>query len=120
MSSPKRFAPADILIAVLIAFVAAFLLIATNYAPAAQISVTVEGKPYGRWVLPASPETLSIAGQMRVIIDKSGARVYDASCPRGLCRHQGTLTAAGESIVCVPNRICIRLEGGERIDAQTR
>ena len=41
-----------------------------------------------------------------------GRYVADADCPTQDCVHTGTITRAGQSIVCLPARIIIRLEGG--------
>ena len=41
-----------------------------------------------------------------------GLYVADADCPTQDCVHTGTSTRAGQSIVCLPARIIIRLEGG--------
>ena len=40
------------------------------------------------------------------------ARVVEADCPTQDCVHTGTVTYSGQSIVCLPARIVIRLEGG--------
>ena len=41
-----------------------------------------------------------------------GVRVEEADCPTQDCVHTGTITRTGQSIVCLPARIIIRLEGG--------
>ena len=41
-----------------------------------------------------------------------GLYVTEADCPTQDCVHTGTITRAGQSIVCLPARIIIRLEGG--------
>ena len=41
-----------------------------------------------------------------------GLYVADADCPTQDCVHTGTITRAGQSIVCLPAHIIIRLEGG--------
>ena len=43
---------------------------------------------------------------------KSGLRVALSDCPTQDCVHTGTITRGGQSIVCLPARIVIRLEGG--------
>ena len=42
-----------------------------------------------------------------------GVRVLDADCPTQDCVHTGTVSRGGQSIVCLPARIVIRLEGGK-------
>ena len=41
-----------------------------------------------------------------------GLYVADADCPTQDCVHTGIITRAGQSIVCLPARIIIRMEGG--------
>lgn len=41
-----------------------------------------------------------------------GVRVEVSDCPTQDCVHTGTITRAGQSIVCLPARIIIQLEGG--------
>lgn len=41
-----------------------------------------------------------------------GIRVGEADCPTQDCVHTGTITHSGQSIVCLPARIIIQLEGG--------
>lgn len=45
---------------------------------------------------------------------EAGIRVAVSDCPTQDCVHTGTITRSGQSIVCLPARIIIRLEGGER------
>lgn len=43
---------------------------------------------------------------------EQGVRVAVSDCPTQDCVHTGTITRSGQSIVCLPARIIIRLEGG--------
>lgn len=43
---------------------------------------------------------------------EAGLRVARSDCPTQDCVHTGTITRSGQSIVCLPARIIIRLEGG--------
>ena len=47
---------------------------------------------------------------------KSGLRVAASDCPTQDCVHTGMITRSGQSIVCLPARIIIRLEGGAAED----
>ena len=47
-----------------------------------------------------------------LIIKDGKARVAEATCPDGLCVGQGTVQYAGESIVCLPHRLVITVQGG--------
>lgn len=72
----------------------------------------------------AEPETVRVTGENGIILtvefSGEGARVAEASCPDRTCQRQ--LTRAGESAVCLPGRVVLRLEGpdgGAGIDAET-
>lgn len=43
---------------------------------------------------------------------KSGLRVAFSDCPTQDCVRTGTISRGGQSIVCLPARIIVRLEGG--------
>ena len=49
---------------------------------------------------------------LHVILTAEGVWVESADCPTQDCVHTGTITRTGQSIVCLPARIIIRLEGG--------
>lgn len=56
-----------------------------------------------------------------IAVTKSGVFVSEADCPDQICVRQGEISQSGESIVCLPHRLVIRLEGegtGE-LDAMT-
>ena len=40
-------------------------------------------------------------------------RVHDATCPDQVCVRSGLLTRAGQSAVCLPNRVIVRLTGAQ-------
>lgn len=47
---------------------------------------------------------------------ESGLRVAASDCPTQDCVHTGIIARSGQSIVCLPARIIIRLEGGTAED----
>ena len=72
----------------------------------------------------SEPELVEIDGEngvtLTVELSREGARVVEANCPDKTCRRTGLLTRAGESAVCLPGRVVLRLEGsGAGIDAET-
>lgn len=62
------------------------------------------------------------AGHVRLVIHDGTADVAEASCPDQLCVHQARISKAGETIVCLPSRIVIRIIGDDaaEIDAVAR
>ena len=47
-----------------------------------------------------------------LVIERGKARVIGASCPDQICVRQGAIRYEGESIVCLPNKLIITVEGG--------
>ena len=48
-----------------------------------------------------------------LIIEDGYAYIKEASCPDGLCVHQGKINKSGEMIVCLPNEVVVTVEGPE-------
>lgn len=77
------------------------------------------------------PETVEVSGAatqnapsgfaLTIEFSPAGAQVISAACPDKTCQHVGMLTRAGESAVCLPARVVLRLEaaGGSEVDAET-
>ena len=68
------------------------------------------------------PETFTLEGeqniQVTVELSPQGAAVVATCCPDQVCVRTGTLTKAGETAVCLPARVTLRLEGGgDSVDA---
>ena len=59
-------------------------------------------------------------GASTVEVSGKGIRMKEAPCPEHLCVRQGWIRNAGESIVCIPGEIVIRIEGAAPVDAVTR
>ena len=61
-------------------------------------------------------------GTTKVEIVGTGVRVLDSPCPHKLCVKSGTISRSGETLVCLPNGVVIRIEGGEKpsVDAVSR
>ncbi len=50
-------------------------------------------------------------GTNYLVIKDGEAYLKDASCPDHLCIHMGKISRAGQSIICLPNRVVIEIEG---------
>lgn len=46
-----------------------------------------------------------------IIANKKGVRISSAGCKDEICINQGTIYMSSQSLVCLPNRIYIRLVG---------
>ena len=52
----------------------------------------------------------------RVTVRDGRAAVTESSCPGADCVHSGWISQAGRSIVCLPNRVEVRIEGSAADD----
>lgn len=84
--------------------------------------VTVDGEETARYSL-AEDRTVKIGGEEYNVLEISGgaAAVVEANCGDHTCVRTGAISRAGETIVCLPHRLVIRIEGGEAssFDAET-
>ena len=51
-----------------------------------------------------------------LVIEDGAARVIAAGCPDQICVNHGAIRCAGESIVCLPHKLVITVEGGQTND----
>ena len=61
-------------------------------------------------------------GINRLIIENGRAWIAEADCPDGLCVKQGMISQKGQSVICLPHKLVVVIEGGEtaKIDAVVR
>lgn len=90
----------------------------------AQAVITVQGKVVRKISLPV-PERSSFVvngrlGPSAVEVEGTRVRMHEASCAERICIGQGWIAHPGQSIVCIPGEILIRIEGAAPVDAVTR
>jgi len=68
--------------------------------------------PDGDSIYSHSGYTLKVGMSYPIYPDKPCIRVVESDCPTQDCVHTGEIYRAGQSIVCLPARIIIALEGG--------
>lgn len=75
--------------------------------------------------LPLNEDTRVTLGEgehTNILVIRDGtAQVVEASCPDQICVRHGAIRYEGESIVCLPHRLVVTVEGGQGndIDAAT-
>jgi len=77
---------------------------------------TIELKPGAR----SSFVVYGRRGPSTVEVDGRRIRMQQAPCDNGICLRQGWIEHPGQSIVCVPGEMLIRMEGAAPLDAVTR
>lgn len=59
------------------------------------------------------PTLYRVEGEFPLVLElsKQGVRVIETSCPGEDCLHTGTVSDAGRQIICLPNRLIVKLQG---------
>ncbi len=52
-----------------------------------------------------------------LVIEGGSVRLEDADCPDRLCVRQGAIRRSGESIICLPHKLVITIEGRTETDS---
>lgn len=125
----RKFGKNDvILLSVMVLAVLGFLIGMTYLLRRGErIVITVEGEVYGSYRL-SDEQDIKISRDGKVVnivrIEDDKAYMYLADCPDHLCQRQGAVYREGESIICLPNRVAVTVQGADRdtdsIDAIAR
>jgi hypothetical protein len=93
-------------------------------AESVRAAISVHGKVVKLIDLPTSARSSFVlqgrSGAVTVEVDGARVRMLEASCPGSVCVRQGWIEHPGQSIVCIPGEILIRIEGTAPLDAVTR
>ena len=88
----------------------------------AAVVVEQDGKETARYALDEN-KTVRIKGQggyNLLVIEGGEAWLLEADCPNLLCVKTGKIRYAGQSIVCLPHKLAVRIVGGaSALDAVT-
>ena len=75
--------------------------------------ITVDGEEYAQYPLKSGiTMEIFVDGHNKVIIDDGVVWMEEADCPDKLCMNQGRISKAGQTIICLPNRIMVTIKGG--------
>lgn len=84
------------------------------------VVVTRDGKEVGRYPLSVEQtiELKDVSGEVTNVLEitEECAKMKEADCPDKLCVHQKAINRAGESIICLPNRVVVTVESEEEAE----
>jgi hypothetical protein len=111
-----RIRPADFLLVFLsLLAVGAFSVFAYT-APGAGASVIIEASTR-QWIYPlAENRRVAVPGPLGdtvVVVSDGKAYVEDSPCRDKICIQMGKISRPGQWIACLPNRVMVRVSGGE-------
>ena len=124
MDKALRFRVGDAIV-IAVVLLASCLLAFAFLLPHSAETPTVEIYQNGAllYTLPLDADTrLSVDGdyQNTVVIENGRVYVESATCPGADCVHTGAIDRTGQSLVCLPNRLEIRLVGQSDVDMIAR
>lgn len=95
----------------------ALFLYATRQA-GGTVSVRIDGELVMELLLDQDAQVTLGEGEHTntLVIQDGTAQVIEASCPDQICVNQGAVQYTGESIVCLPHRLVVTIEGGAPSD----
>ena len=121
--SALRLRRADIVLAAAVLGAAALSAMLLWRLPPAGRTVTMQQNGQTVAVLPLAADTDYIVtgadGASNTVRIRGGrVSVCAASCPDGLCVRHRAVSRAGESIICLPNRVVVTVDGAADVDAE--
>ena len=77
------------------------------------VVITIDGEKYVQYPLKSgSTIEVPVDGHNKVIIDDGVVWMEEADCPDKLCMNQGKISKAGQTIICLPNKVMVTIKGG--------
>ena len=109
------------LVAVIAILVAVFFWTSFGSEEAGMVTVYQDGKLIREISLNETTEFVVEGDYTNVISVEDGkAAIIESDCPGTDCVHSGWIHEPGCSIVCLPNRVEIRIEGASEVDFVVR
>ena len=124
-SMKLEFCKADFLavgiVAVIAIFVSVIFWTKVGTEAGSMVSIYQEGVLVKELSLDSDTEFVIEGDYQNVVTIKDGkAAITKSDCPGTDCVHSGWIHEAGRSIVCLPNRVELRIEGTSEVDFVVR
>lgn len=111
---------ADKLLITCIATVSIFILLGLNWLaePGAYVNIDEAGNNHYRFNLNKDNRIIchGPVGETVIQIKDGKARVLRSDCPNQICVKSGVIDKAGQIVVCIPNKVILKIEGDRRMD----
>lgn len=106
-----------VLVVILLALVALTLYFALSPAVGEYAEIYLDGELKSR--VPLSEDAMIELEHLNVRVKDGAVFVEDADCPDKICERRGAISRAGETIVCLPNRVVVKVTGESEVEAIT-
>lgn len=97
--------------------------IASSGKQGKEIRIEVNGKVVSTYALDKDcvHEIKGVLGTSRIAVKDGRASFLSSPCKNKVCTHQGEAGKSGQMVACLPNRVVVRVIGGDNdYDALTR
>lgn len=84
--------------------------------PAAVVEISVDGEVTASYPLDQDTDVVLHGvggGTNHLIIQDGSAWITEATCPDKVCIHQGKINENGQMLVCLPNRLIVKVSSSE-------
>ena len=78
-----------------------------------RVSVEIDGVAVAEYSLAIDGEYPLNGGTNILVIEGGEAYIKDADCPDKTCVRRGRISYVGQSAVCLPNRVSVKIVGNE-------
>lgn len=104
-----------VLIVLLLVLVGLTIYFAVSPEKGGTAEIYLDGELYK--TLPLTENATVELDHLIVIVQNGSVRVEDADCPDKICEKRGEISKSGQSIVCLPNRVVIKISGKGEVEA---
>ena len=111
----RLYADVVLVLALLILSLSVFIIWRVFAEPGRWAVVYLSGEEISRYSLSEDGEYPLNGGSNTLVIENGKAYMKYADCPDKKCVDMGKKSLSGETIICLPNEVEIRIEGGEEI-----
>ena len=118
-----NFKKGDFLIFSVIAAVIISVAISFYRSPLSATTVTiyVDSQKYATYVVSEGNEKIVTVdtdfGYNQIKLQSGTAQIIESNCPNHDCIRMGTISHAGDMLICLPHKLMLVLEGGDSVDA---
>ena len=109
----KRRRDLIVIASLLVLALALYLILGAARTEGGTVVVRVDGVETERHALSENGVYPLNGGSNILVIADGQAWLSEANCPDLLCVRQGKIHYTGQSIICLPNRLTVTVEGGE-------
>lgn len=103
------------LIVLLLALVGLTLYFALIPSSGEEADIYLNGEKVA--TLPLSVDAEWHNEHVRVVVSDGTVQVSESDCPDKICVERGAISRAGESVVCLPNRVVVVISGKGEVEA---